>query len=69
VTDEHTRALRPGAVLEARMSAAFRDGEATATGREPRRNPWRADDPDAANRVLARMWARGYSAGNPVRLP
>jgi hypothetical protein len=69
VSDQHTRALRPDATLVARMAAAYRDGRDTARGRQPRRLPWRADAPDAPTRVLARMWARGYSAGNPVRLP
>ena len=64
----HTAALRPGAVLEARMAAAFNDGRDTARAREPRVNPWRGDADTAVERVLALAWARGYSAGNPVRL-
>ncbi|MFR9803137.1 hypothetical protein ACL02T_12640 [Pseudonocardia sp. RS010] len=63
-----TDALRDGAALPARMSAAHRDGEATAQAREPRRNPWRGDAETAVERVLAVMWAKGFSAGNPFRL-
>lgn len=65
----HTAALRPGALLEARMAAAYKDGRATAKAREPRVCPWRGDSAASVDRVLARMWARGYSAGNPIRLP
>lgn len=68
MTDQHTRSLRPDAALEARMAAAYRDGRDTARAGQPRRNPWRGEHPDAAVRVLAKMWAKGYSAGNPVRL-
>ena len=68
MSDRHTRALREGALVEARMAAAYRDGRDTARGRQPRRNPWDGTAPDAVTRVLSRMWARGYSAGNPVRL-
>lgn len=68
MSDHHTRRLRVDSVIEARMSAAYRDGRDTAAGRQPRHNPWAGDSPDAAERVLARMWARGYSAGNPMRL-
>jgi|tagenome__1003787_1003787.scaffolds.fasta_scaffold18591920_2 hypothetical protein len=64
----HTAGLREGAVLEARMSAAFRDGRDTAQAWEPRRNPWRGDAEPAVERVLAIMWARGFSAGNPFTL-
>ena len=59
---------RPEATIPARMSAAYRDGEATAQAGEPRRNPWRGDAETAVERVLAIMWARGYSAGNRFRL-
>lgn len=68
MSDRHTRNLRVDATVEARMVAAYRDGAATATARHPRRNPWTADVDDPIERVLARMWARGYSAANPVRL-
>lgn len=65
----HTDGLRDGAVLEARMHAAYLDGQATAAAGERRANPWDGTSPVASHRVLAQMWARGYSAGNPVRLP
>lgn len=45
---------------------AYRAGRAAARTREPRRNPYRGDAPTALERVLARMWARGFSAGNPM---
>jgi len=51
------------------MVAAYRDGRATAQGRQPRRNPWDSTDADVIFRVLAMMWARGYSAGNPINVP
>jgi hypothetical protein len=66
MSSRYTDALRPGALLEARMAAAYRDGEDTARRGEPRTSPWRGDSVRAVERVLARMWARGYSAGNPV---
>ena len=69
MTTQHTDALRDGAVLEARMSAAFKDGRATAQDGEPRVNPWSGMAETAAERVLSKMWARGYSAGNPMPVP
>ncbi len=61
-----TDALRPGAVMDLRAAAARRDGERTALDRAPRVNPWRGDAPTATERVLSIMWAKGYSAGNPL---
>lgn len=66
MSSQHTTALRSGAVLEARMAAAYKDGRDSARGREYRHNPHRGDASTAVERVLAVMWARGYSAGNPM---
>lgn len=68
MTDRYTRALAPDATVGARYAAAWRDGKATAEAGEPRRNPWRGLSSDRVERRLAVWWARGYSAGNPVRL-
>lgn len=66
MSTEHTDALRPGAVVEARAAAAYADGRETAAKRGPFVNPWRGDSPLAVERVLAVMWARGYRDGNPI---
>lgn len=66
MSTEHTDALPAGARIERRMSAAHRDGRATAEAGEPRRNPWSGVALDARKRVLSTIWARGYSAGNPM---
>lgn len=50
----------------AKASAAYRAGLASARARERRRNPYRGTSPDALERVLSIMWARGYSRGNPM---
>jgi hypothetical protein len=63
-TDE----LRPGAVFELRMVAAYRDGQQTAQARRRRVNPWRGDASTAVERVLALMWGRGYSAAVDVAM-
>lgn len=55
-----TAALRPGAVVDLRCAAAFRDGAQTAREHGRRVNPWRGDAATATERVLAAMWARGY---------
>ncbi|MCO7195393.1 hypothetical protein [Pseudonocardia sp. McavD-2-B] len=68
MSTQHTDRLRAGALLEARMSAAYRDGRATALAREPRVNPWHGRSDSSVERVLSKMWARGYSAGNPMPL-
>lgn len=65
----HTDGLREGAILEARMSAAYKDGLDTATLGEARVNPWNGDAISAVERVLSRMWAKGYLNGNPVPPP
>lgn len=61
-----TGALRPGATMDARAAAAYADGKQTAVERGRRVNPWRGDADTAVERVLAIMWAKGYSAGNPI---
>ena len=66
MSDTHTRDLRPDAVLSARMAAAFKDGRDTARAGERRVNPWGGLDTDPRNRVLAQMWGRGFSEGNPM---
>lgn len=70
MSTQHTARLLTGAVLEARMTAARRDGEATARAGEPRVNPWAGAGASRlpVDRVLARMWQYGYSAGNPIQL-
>lgn len=67
MSDRHTLGLPPGAVLSLRMSAAHRDGQETAAARERPTNPWDPRSADPRDRVLAQMWQRGYSAGNPVQ--
>ncbi len=67
MSDDRTRNLRPGATFPARLSAAYRDGQATAAAREPRVNPWPGDADDPRDRVLSMTWARGYRAGHPIR--
>lgn len=59
----HTDALREGALVEARLAAAYGDGRATAAAREPRVNPWRGNADTAVERMLAVFWAKGYSRG------
>lgn len=54
--------------LEMRMVAAHQAGRDTATDKRPRVNPYDGSAATAVERVLAVMWARGYSAGNPVDL-
>lgn len=66
MSDARTRALRPDATVEARAAAAYADGKATAAAGEPRRIPFDGDAASAVERVCAVMWARGYSAGNPM---
>ena len=61
MSTRYTDELRPGAGLEVRLAAAYRDGYDTAKQRAPRRNPWRGSSSSAVDRVLARMWQRGYS--------
>jgi len=66
MSDARTRALRPDATVEARAAAAYADGKATAEAGEPRELPFDPDSARAVERVCALMWARGYSAGNPM---
>ena len=68
MSDLHTRALPAGATVHARMAAAYRDGRNTARGRAARVNPWDGSLQVQLDRVLAVMWARGFSNGNPIRL-
>lgn len=62
MSSAHTDGLREGALVEARLVAARRDGAATAAAREPRINPWAGDGATAVERMLAVWWQRGYSA-------
>jgi hypothetical protein len=50
------------------MAAAYRAGREAARNRKPRRNPYDGNAEKASERVLSIMWARGYTAGNPIRL-
>lgn len=68
MSDLHTRTLPAGATVHARMAAAYRDGRNTARSRERRVNPWNGSSEVQLDRVLAVMWARGFSNGNPIRL-
>lgn len=54
--------------LEMRMLAAHEAGRDTAVEKRPRVNPYDGSAITAVERVMAMMWARGYSAGNPVDL-
>lgn len=54
--------------VEMRMVAARHAGRKVAANRGRRDNPWRWDAETAQERVLAIMWQRGYSEGNPVVL-
>lgn len=47
------------------MRAALHAGRSAAESRQPRVNPY-AGGQTARDRVLARMWSTGYSAGNPI---
>ncbi|MBP2331239.1 hypothetical protein JOF56_011624 [Kibdelosporangium banguiense] len=49
----------------AEMRAALHAGRAAAENRQPPDNPY-ARGATARERVLARMWRVGYSAGNPI---
>ena len=64
MTTQHTDALRDGAVLEARMSAAFKDGRATAQDGEPRVNPWSGMAETAAEQMKVLGYCSGYSGSS-----
>lgn len=49
-----------------KATAAYHAGYAAARSAAPRRNPYDGNAPTALERQLAQMWARGYSAGNPM---
>lgn len=53
-------------ILERRMVDAYRAGRQCAESGQPRRNPFDGAADTAEERVLSVMWARGYSAGNPM---
>lgn len=56
-------------VFEARMAEAYKAGQAAVEAREPRSAcPHDGDAEDPRERVLALMWLRGWTAGNPVDL-
>jgi len=56
------------ASLYGRMADAYRAGRGAAQAGLRRRNPYDGNADQAVERVLCKMWARGYSAGNPMRL-
>lgn len=48
---------------------ALAAGRTAAKNRQPvSTNPYRGDAETARERVLARAWMRGYSAGNPMKV-
>lgn len=58
------------AQLERDIVDAFRKGRsAVLTGKNWRENPWDATAELASERLLAKMWMRGFSKGNPVPDP
>jgi hypothetical protein len=51
------------------MRAALAAGRTAAQNRQHvSANPYRGDADTTRERVLARMWIRGYGAGNPMRV-
>ncbi len=61
---------RMGKTLEADIAAAYRAGRSAAHGGQPSSsNPHDARSALASERVSAKMWMRGYSAGNPMPDP
>lgn len=68
MTTQHTDALRDGATVDAMVAAAFRDGRDTARACARRVNPFDGLAESSVERVRSVMWARGYSAGNRMRL-
>lgn len=58
------------AKLERDIAAAYRAGRSAAlAGTSWRENPHDAQAELASERLNAKMWMRGYSAGNPVPDP
>lgn len=55
-------------MLEMRMVDAREAGRAAALAGGERVNPFSSTATAASERVLAIMWGRGYSEGNPVVL-
>lgn len=66
--DARVSALPPGADRRTERRAAYLDGRAAGAGRGPRRIPWSGLAPTRREQELARSWAAGFSAGNPMRL-
>lgn len=61
---------RLGKSLESEIVASYRAGRSAAQGSQPSSsNPHDARSALASDRVLAKMWMRGYSAGNPMPDP
>lgn len=50
------------------MRAALQAGRRAAQQKRSPANPYDGIGATARERVLARMWRTGYSAGNPVRV-
>lgn len=64
-----TDRLRPGATVEARVAAAYRDGQAACRNRDRTGNPYDGDSPDAIERCRAIAWIRGFGDANPMPEP
>lgn len=59
-----------GKSLEAEIAAAFRAGRSAAQGGQlSSSNPHDARSALASDRVLAKMWVRGFLVGNPMPDP
>lgn len=57
------------AILEMRMADAAREGRAAAiSGKARSTNPHNLSADTAVERVLGKMWARGWDDGNPMPL-
>ena len=55
------------ATLEGKMAAAARDGRAAARAGKLRNPPTPGlDSDDPRDRVIAKMWCRGWDDGNPM---
>lgn len=56
-----------GKSLEAEIAVAYRAGRSAAhSGQRSTTNPHDARSALASERVFAKVWMRGYSAGNPM---
>lgn len=55
--------------IERRMFLAFRAGQEAARVDPHRRNPHDGTSTDRAERLLSKMWRRGYQSMNPMPNP